>query len=65
MRLIKFEELNGLLDLYKYLNPDDPDMKGMEYIKELWKEVFNDPGRYFFVVEEDGLIVASCTLMVI
>jgi GNAT superfamily N-acetyltransferase len=64
VRLIKFEELNGLLDLYKYLNPDDPDMKGTEFIKALWKEVFNDPGRYYFVVEEDGLIVSSCTLMV-
>jgi GNAT superfamily N-acetyltransferase len=65
VRLIKFEELSGLLDLYKYLNPDDPDMKETEYIKELWKEVFNEPGRYYFVVEEDGLIVSSCTLMVI
>lgn len=65
MRLIKFEELNGLLDLYKYLNTDDPDMKETEYIKELWKEVFYEPGRYFFVVEEDGLIVSSCTFMII
>ena len=65
MRLIKFEELNGLLDLYKHLNPDDPDMKGTNYINELWKEIFNDTGRYFFVVEEDGLIVSSCTLIVI
>jgi GNAT superfamily N-acetyltransferase len=65
VRLIKFEELSSLLFLYKYLNSDDPDMKGTEYIKELWKEVFNEPGRYYFVVEEDGLIVSSCTLMVI
>lgn len=65
MRLIKFEELNELLDLYKHLNPDDPDMKGTNYINELWKEIFNDTGRYFFVVEEDGLIVSSCTLIVI
>lgn len=32
VRLIKFDELNELLDLYKYLNPDDPDMKGTDYI---------------------------------
>jgi GNAT superfamily N-acetyltransferase len=60
-----FEEINGLLVLYKYLNPEDPDMSGTEYIKELWKEVFNEPGRYYLVAEEDGIIVSSCTLMVI
>lgn len=40
-------------------------MKGTEHIKELWKKIFYEPGRYFFVVEEDGLIVSSCTLMAI
>jgi len=40
-------------------------MRGTEYIKELWKEVFNEPGRYYLVAEEDGLLVSSCTLMVI
>ena len=40
-------------------------MKGTDYINELWKEIFNEPSRYFFVVEEHGLIVSSCTLMVI
>ena len=38
MRLIKFEELNGLLDLYKYLNPDDPDLKGTDCINKQWKK---------------------------
>ena len=65
VRLIKFEELDQLLGLYKFLNPDDPDLKGTDYITELWKEVFNDPRRYYFVVEEDGTLVSSCTLMLI
>ena len=65
VRLIKFEELDQLLGLYKFLNPDDPDLKGTDYITELWKEVFNDPSRYYFVVEEDGSLVSSCTLMLI
>jgi GNAT superfamily N-acetyltransferase len=51
--------------LYKHLNPDDPDLKGTDYITELWKEVFYDPGRYYFVVEEDGQLVSSCTLDII
>jgi GNAT superfamily N-acetyltransferase len=57
--------LNGLLDLYKQLNPDDTDMKGTDYINELWTEVFEDPYRYYFVVEEDGMLVSTCTLAII
>jgi GNAT superfamily N-acetyltransferase len=65
VRLIKFEELNGLLDLYKYLNPDDPDLKGTDCINKLWEKIYNDPNIYYFVVEDDGRIVSSCTLIII
>jgi GNAT superfamily N-acetyltransferase len=51
--------------LYKHLNPDDPDLKGTDYITELWKEVFDDPRRYYFVVEEDERLVSSCTLDIV
>jgi GNAT superfamily N-acetyltransferase len=40
-------------------------LKGTDYITELWKEVFYDHGRYYFVVEEDGQLVSSCTLDII
>jgi len=65
MRLIKFEELDRLLYLYIYLNPDDPNLKGMDRINKLWEKSFNDPNRYYFVVEDDGIIVSSCTLIII
>jgi len=54
-----------LLDLYKYLNPDDPDLKGTDYITELWRNIFNDPERYYFVIKEDGRLVSTCTLAII
>jgi hypothetical protein len=57
--------LNGLLDLYQYLNPDDPNLKGSDNINKLWDKIFNDPNRYYFVVEDDGVIVSSCTLVII
>jgi hypothetical protein len=65
VRLIKFDELNELLELYKFLNPDDPDLKGTDYITQLWIEIFNDPGRYYFVVEEDGRLVSACMLAIV
>jgi GNAT superfamily N-acetyltransferase len=54
-----------LLELYKYLNPDDPDLRGTDYVNQLWAEIFNDPGRYYFVVEEDGRLVSACMLAII
>ena len=51
--------------MYKHLNPDDPDLKGTDYITELWKEIFDDPRRYYFVVEEDERLVSSCTLDIV
>lgn len=64
-RLIKLDELNGLLDLYQCLNPGDPDMKGTDHITQLWREIFNDPSLYYFVVEEDGRLVSACMLAII
>ena len=37
VRLIKFEELDDLLDLYKQLNPENHDLKKEENITQLWK----------------------------
>lgn len=54
-----------MLDLYKYLNPDDPDLKGTDYITKLWRNIFNDPERYYFVIKEDGRLVSTCTLAII
>lgn len=51
--------------MYKYLNPDDPDLKGTDYITELWRNIFNDPERYYFVIKEDGRLVSTCTLAII
>lgn len=51
--------------MYKHLNPADPDLKGTDYINKLWEEIFSDPNRYYIVVEEDGRLVSSCTLIII
>ncbi len=40
-------------------------MKGTDRINKLWEKSFNDSNRYYFVVEDDGIIVSSCTLIII
>ncbi len=40
-------------------------MKGSDNINKLWDKIFNDPNRYYFVVEVDGVLVSSSTLVII
>lgn len=65
VRLIRYDELNKLLDLYKVLNPDDPDVGASESLTPLWNEIFASPHLYYLVFEKDGEIVSSCTLAII
>ena len=65
VRLIRYEELPGLLSLYKQLQPDDPDVKGNEYLEPLWKEIYNDPNLHYIVIEEEGELVAACNITII
>ena len=65
VRTVRPDELDRLLDLYRHLNPEDPDIKGQKHIKEIWQEICADPGIFYFAIEENGLLVSSCTLTVI
>ncbi|MFW6389575.1 MAG: GNAT family N-acetyltransferase [Halanaerobiales bacterium] len=63
-RLIKFDELKELLDLYRYLNTEDPEIDSSD-LCPLWEEIFNDPHLYYVVVKKNKKIVSSCTLAII
>jgi GNAT superfamily N-acetyltransferase len=65
VRAVRPDELDRLLDLYRHLNPEDPDIKGQKHIKELWREICADPSTYYFAVEEDEQLVSSCTLSIV
>ncbi|PKM76908.1 MAG: GNAT family N-acetyltransferase [Firmicutes bacterium HGW-Firmicutes-15] len=65
VRQIALSELSKLLDLYQHLHPDDPDVSQKEGLNKLWNEIHNEPNLYFLVIEENGIVVASCTLVII
>ncbi|HBS57997.1 MAG TPA: GNAT family N-acetyltransferase [Firmicutes bacterium] len=65
VREIKFAELGQLLNLYQYLNPDDPVLNIDGQLTALWQEIFANPDYFCFVIEEDDKIVSSCNLMII
>ncbi|MCM3633544.1 GNAT family N-acetyltransferase [Paenibacillus camelliae] len=64
VRVIKPNELDQLLALYKHLNPDDPELNISE-IHNHWNEIISDPLMKIIVVECDGKIVSSCVLVLV
>lgn len=65
VREIKSDELNKLLELYKYLNADDPELTIDEGLKEIWHEIMEDPNHFCLVTEDEGVIISSCILVII
>ena len=65
VRLIRYEELGQLLELYALLHPEDPAIAKDLGLKRRWDDIFNDPCLFYPVVEADGKIVSSCNLAII
>ena len=65
VRQIDPSELTKLLDLYTHLHEDDPDVSQNEGLNRLWYEICNDPNLYYLAIEENGILVSSCTLVII
>lgn len=65
VRLIKVDELEKLLALYRFLNPDDPVLNIDQALRDHWHEILADPNLLYLVIEEDGILVSSCALAII
>lgn len=64
-RFIKYDELHQLLELYKQLQPDDPNVTENKNLKGVWNSIYNNPNLYYIVVEFGGKLVATCNLTII
>lgn len=64
VRLIRYDELDELLDLYRQLHPDDPHVEDSD-LKRAWDEIYDDKDLCCLVLVENGKIVSSCTLAIV
>ncbi len=64
VRTIRHNELTELLNLYKHLHPDDPELNENEIIN-LWNDMLDDNLMKIIVVVHDGKLVSTCVLSTI
>lgn len=65
VRSIKPDELEKLLVLYQYLNPEDPTLEVDQSLEKHWNLILSDPSLHYLVIEEDGKLISSCALAII
>lgn len=65
VRMIRENELDKLLSLYKYLHPNDKETPS-EAISKAWQEIIENSNAFnYFVIEKDDIFVSTCTLTII
>jgi ribosomal protein S18 acetylase RimI-like enzyme len=65
VRLIKPGELEQLLSLYHYLNPEDPKLIVNPELEQHWQEILADSAIHHLVIEEEGALISSCVLVIV
>jgi GNAT superfamily N-acetyltransferase len=58
------EDLDGLLELYRFLNPGDP-VPAQAKLRDAWRELLDSKGTTLFVAERENTLVATCTLTIV
>ena len=59
VRLIKEEDLEKLLALYHFLNPEDPQLKVDHDLKRHWRLILADPNLFYVVAEKDDILLVG------
>jgi GNAT superfamily N-acetyltransferase len=65
IRKIRKDELSGLLSLYRFLHPNEPELAVTTKVERLWQKILADPQLHYLVAEAAGQLVSSCTLAII
>lgn len=65
IRLIKYDELDKLMTLYRFLHEEDPVVRDSDLLRKHWDSIFKDENLLYVVAEKGGTLVSSCTLTII
>lgn len=65
LRRIQADELPKLLELYRFLNPTDPEVSIDESLLSEWHKWLEDPNLHYFVAVEAEQLVSSCMLAIV
>lgn len=63
-RAARREDLPGILDLYRHLNPDDTPLPAPQ-AEALWVDIEATPGIAYFVGCEDDRVLSTCNVVVV
>lgn len=64
IREAKFDDLNGILELYLFLHETSIPEES-EHLRATWESIVSDPNHHLIVCEVDGKIVSSCVCVII
>jgi GNAT superfamily N-acetyltransferase len=65
IRLIRYDELDNLLELYRHLHADDPVLPVTSDVEQLWQRILADSRLRYVVADLAGRIVSTCTVAII
>ena len=59
------DDLDGLLALYTYLNPNDALLPPRAQVVALWMEIIANPTLTYFVAEQGSRLISACNLAIV
>jgi GNAT superfamily N-acetyltransferase len=65
IRQVTENDLDGLLDLYTHLSPNDAPLPPRPQVVALWQQIVANPMLTYFVAERAGQLVATCNLTIV
>jgi len=65
IREVREEELPKLLELYEQLHDEDEPLPDENAVAAVWAEIFQNPRIHYWVIEEAGVWISSCHLLIV
>ncbi|WP_195576590.1 GNAT family N-acetyltransferase [Paenibacillus sp. 1001270B_150601_E10] len=65
VRFVQEHDLHSVLNLYKHLQPYDPELNVDQRLTDLWSDILQDPNMLIIVCEKDGQLISTCVVAII